>query len=168
MFGDPPRTPGGRPGVVIMLDLAGAGVGGLSREESLALLVARDEAWAAGDARVDALLVQVDELTAQVQVRALALAKDSADSSKPPSSHRPSAASWFIAEGLGRKPGKQPGEAGTAVRLVAPGRSDRHPGPDGAGQPCEVGPTSPPPSRRPLPQPDQHVTWTDTNGGTGA
>ena len=50
---------------------------GVSREEFLALLAAKD-------ARIDALLVQVGELTAQVQALVLRLGKDSSTSSKPP------------------------------------------------------------------------------------
>ncbi len=93
---------------------------GLSREELLALLAARDEALAARDARVDALLVQVGELTAQVQALVLRLGKDSSNSSKPPSldgpGRRPRGGSSRKASG--RKPGKQPGDPGTALRLV--------------------------------------------------
>jgi hypothetical protein len=67
--------------------------GELSREELLALLAARDAEWAVADvvkdARIDALLVQVGELTAQVQALVLRLSKDSSTSSKPPSSDGP-------------------------------------------------------------------------------
>jgi hypothetical protein len=49
----------------------------LSREELLALLAARDEALVGRDARIDALLVTVGELTAQVQALILKLGKDS-------------------------------------------------------------------------------------------
>jgi transposase len=66
----------------------GEGLEELSREELLALLAARDEALAARDealavrdARIDALLVQVGELTAQVQALVLKLGKDSSTSS---------------------------------------------------------------------------------------
>jgi transposase len=86
---------------------------GVSREELLAMLAAKD-------ARIDALLVQVGELTAQVQELVLKLGKDSANSSKPPSSdgpgRRPRGGSSRKVSG--RKPGKQPGQAGTALRLV--------------------------------------------------
>jgi transposase len=92
----------------------------LSREELLALLAARDEALAARDARIDALLVQVGELTAQVQALVLRLGKDSSNSSQPPSSdgpgRRPRGGSSRKASG--RRPGKQPGEPGKALRLV--------------------------------------------------
>jgi transposase len=92
----------------------------LSREELLALLAARDASEAVKDARIDALLVQVGELTAQVQALVLRLGKDSANSSKPPSSdgpgRRPRGGS--SRKRSGRKPGKQPGEPGTALRLV--------------------------------------------------
>lgn len=92
----------------------------MSREELLALLAARDEALAGRDARIDALLVQVGELTAQVQALVLRLGKDSANSSNPPSSdgpgRRPRGGSSRNASG--RRPGKQPGEAGKALRLV--------------------------------------------------
>lgn len=75
---------------------------------------------AAKDARIDALLVQVGELTAQVQALVLKLGKDSANSSKPPSSdgpgRRPRGGSSRKASS--RKPGKQPGTPGTALRLV--------------------------------------------------
>ena len=85
----------------------------MSREELLALLVARD-------ARIDALLVTVGELTAQVQALVLKLGKDSANSSKPPSSdgpgRRPRGGSSRKVSG--RKPGKQPGDPGKALRLV--------------------------------------------------
>jgi transposase len=86
---------------------------GVSREELFAMLAAKD-------ARIDALLVQVGELTAQVQALVLRLSKDSSTSSKPPSSdgpdRRPRGGSSRKASG--RKPGKQPGDAGTALRLV--------------------------------------------------
>ncbi|NLT56811.1 MAG: IS66 family transposase [Actinomycetales bacterium] len=90
----------------------------------LALLAAREEeraaADAAKDARIDALLVTVGELTAQVQALVLRLSKDSSTSSKPPSSdgpdRRPRGGSSRRASG--RKPGKQPGDPGTALRLV--------------------------------------------------
>lgn len=85
----------------------------LSREELLALLAARD-------ARIDALLVQVGELTAQVQALVLKLGKDSSNSSKPPSSdglvRRPRGGS--SRRSSGRKPGKQPGDPGAALQLV--------------------------------------------------
>jgi transposase len=92
----------------------------LSRQELLALLAARDEALAVRDARIDALLVQVGELTAQVQALVLKLGKDSSNSSKPPSSdgpgRRPRGGSSRKASG--RRPGKQPGDPGTALKLV--------------------------------------------------
>lgn len=75
---------------------------------------------AAKDVRIDALLVQVGELTAQVQALVLRLGKDSSNSSKPPSSdgpgRRPRGGSSRKASG--RRPGKQPGDPGTALRLV--------------------------------------------------
>ena len=84
------------------------------------MLAARDEALAVRDARIDALLVQVGELTAQVQALVLKLGKDSANSSRPPSSdgpqRRPRGGSSRKVSG--RKPGKQPGDPGTALRLV--------------------------------------------------
>jgi transposase len=93
---------------------------GLSRGELLALLAARDASEAVKDARIDALLVQVGELTAQVQALVLRLGKDSANSSKPPSSdgpqRRPRGGSSRKVSG--RRPGKQPGQAGKALRLV--------------------------------------------------
>jgi transposase len=92
----------------------------LSREELLALLAAREASDAAKDARIDALLVQVGELTAQVQALVLRLGKDSSNSSRPPSSdgpgRRPRGGSSRKASG--RRPGKQPGDPGTALRLV--------------------------------------------------
>jgi len=91
-----------------------------SREELLALLAARAESEAGKDARIDALLVMVGELTAQVQALVLRLDKDSSTSSKPPSSdgpdRRPRGGSSRARSG--RKPGKQPGDPGTALRLV--------------------------------------------------
>lgn len=95
----------------------------LSREELLALLAARDEALAGRDARIDALLVQVGELTAQVQALILKLGKDSSNSSKPPSSDGPGSRDRRPRGGSsrkasGRRPGKQPGDPGTALRLV--------------------------------------------------
>jgi transposase len=85
----------------------------VSREEFLALLAAKD-------ARIDALLVQVGELTAQVQALVLRLDKDSSTSSKPPSSdgpnRRPRGGSSRTK--TGRKPGKQAGTDGTALRQV--------------------------------------------------
>lgn len=75
---------------------------------------------AAKDARIDVLLVQVGELTAQVQALVLRLSKDSSNSSKPPSSdgpgRRPRGGS--SRKRSGRRPGKQPGGPGTALRLV--------------------------------------------------
>jgi transposase len=86
---------------------------GVSREELLAILVAED-------ARIDALLVTVGELTAQVQALVLRLSKDSSTSSRPPSSdgpdRRPRGGSLWTTSG--GKPGKQPGDPGTALRLV--------------------------------------------------
>lgn len=78
---------------------------------------------AAKDARIDALLVQVGELTAQVQALVLRLGKDSSNSSKPPSSDGPDSRDRRPRGGSsrkasGRKPGKQPGDPGTALRLV--------------------------------------------------
>ncbi|MGZ4556750.1 MAG: DUF6444 domain-containing protein, partial [Mycobacteriaceae bacterium] len=61
----------------------------LSREELLARLAAREASEAAKDERIDALLVMVGELTAQVQALVLRLDKDSSTSSKPPSSDGP-------------------------------------------------------------------------------
>jgi transposase len=94
--------------------------GDLSREELLTLLAAREAADAAKDARIDALLVTVGELTAQVQALVLRLSKDSSTSSKPPSSdgpdRRPRGGSSRTVSG--RRPGKQPGDPGTALRLV--------------------------------------------------
>jgi transposase len=75
---------------------------------------------AAKDERIDALLVQVGELTAQVQALVLKLSKDSSTSSKPPSSDgpgkRPRGGSSRTRSG--RKPGKQPGDPGTTLRQV--------------------------------------------------
>jgi transposase len=86
---------------------------GVSREEFLALLAAKD-------ARIDALLVQVGELTAQVQALVMRLGKDSSTSSKPPSSdgpdRRPRGGSSRTRSG--RQPGKQKGDPGTALRQV--------------------------------------------------
>lgn len=94
--------------------------GDLSREELLALIGELRAADAAKDARIDALLVMVGELTAQVQALVLKLGKDSSNSSRPPSSdgpgRRPRGGSSRKASG--RKPGKQPGDPGTALRLV--------------------------------------------------
>jgi transposase len=92
----------------------------LSREELLALIVDLRAGNGAKDARIDALLVQVGELTAQVQALVLRLGRDSSNSSKPPSSdgpaRRPRGGSSRTRSG--RKPGKQPGDPGTALRLV--------------------------------------------------
>jgi len=92
----------------------------MSREELLALIEALRAGDAAKDERIDALLVMVGELTAQVQALVLRLGKDSATSSKPPSSdgpdRRPRGGSSRTRSG--RKPGKQPGDPGTALRLV--------------------------------------------------
>lgn len=90
-------------------------------EEGLAaeLAVLRAE-LAAKDERIDALLVQVGELTAQVQALVLKLSKDSSTSSKPPSSDgpgkRPRGGSSRTRSG--RKPGKQPGDPGSTLRQV--------------------------------------------------
>ena len=96
----------------------------MSREELLALLAAREADHAAvdaaKDARIDALLVTVGQLTAQVQALVLKLGKDSGNSSKPPSSdgpdRRPRGGSSRKVSG--RKPGKQPGDPGKTLRLV--------------------------------------------------
>jgi len=95
----------------------------------LALVAAKDE-------RIDALLVQVGELTGQVQALVLRLSKDSATSSKPPSSdgldRRPRGGSSRTRSG--RKPGKQAGAAGAALRLVDdPGERIRIPAPAACG-----------------------------------
>lgn len=83
------------------------------------LAVVRAEA-AAKDERIDALLVQVGELTAQVQALVLKLSRDSSTSSKPPSSDgpgkRPRGGSSRTRSG--RKPGKQPGDSGSTLRQV--------------------------------------------------
>lgn len=98
----------------------GEGLEELSREELLALLATRDEALAGRDARIDALLVQVGELTAQVQALVLKLGKDSSTSSKPPSSDGPNRRprGGSSRKSAGRKPGKQPGAPGQALALV--------------------------------------------------
>lgn len=97
-----------------------AGSEAMSREELLALITELRAAEAAKDARIDALLVQVGELTAQVQALVLKLGKDSSTSSKPPSSdppgRRPRGGSSRTRSG--RRPGKQPGEPGTTLQLV--------------------------------------------------
>ena len=94
--------------------------GELSREEFIALIDELRAAGAAKDARIDALLVQVGELTAQVQALVLKLSRDSSTSSKSPSSdgpdRRPRGGSSRKASG--RRPGKQPGDPGKALRLV--------------------------------------------------
>jgi transposase len=92
----------------------------MSREELLALVEVLRAGDAVKDARIDGLLVMVGELTAQVQALVLRLGKDSATSSRPPSSdgpdRRPRGGSSRTRSG--RKPGKQPGDPGTALRLV--------------------------------------------------
>lgn len=92
----------------------------MSREELLALIADLRAGDAAKDARIDALLVQVGELTAQVQALVLKLSKDSSTSSKPPSSdgpdRRPRGGS--SRRSSGRRPGKQPGDRGAALCLV--------------------------------------------------
>jgi len=105
------------------LDLWVSGPEELSREELLALIGELRAADAAKDARIDALLVMVGELTAQVQALVLKLGKDSSNSSNPPSldgpgsrDRRPRGGSSRKASG--RRPGKQPGDPGTALRLV--------------------------------------------------
>lgn len=74
----------------------------------------------AKDERIDQLLVQIAELTTQVQALVLRLSKDSSTSSKPPSSDgpgkRPRGGSSRTRSG--RKPGKQPGDRGTTLRQV--------------------------------------------------
>lgn len=92
-----------------------------------ASLASRDEridelltALSVRDTRNDALLATIGELTAQVQALVLRLGQDSSTSSKPPSSdgpqRRPRGGSSRTSSG--RKPGKQPGAPGTALRLV--------------------------------------------------
>ncbi len=83
------------------------------------LAASRAEA-AAKDERIDQLLVQIAELTTQVQALVLRLSRDSSTSSKPPSSDgpgkRPRGGSSRTRSG--RKPGKQPGDPGTTLRQV--------------------------------------------------
>jgi transposase len=83
------------------------------------LAAARAEV-AAKDERIDQLLVQIGELTGQVQALVLRLSKDSSTSSKPPSSDgpgkRPRGGSSRTRSG--RKPGKQPGDPSTTLRQV--------------------------------------------------
>jgi transposase len=105
------------------LDLWVSDRDGLSREELLALIDDLRAADAVKEARIDALLVQVGELTAQVQALVLRLGKDSSNSSRPPSSDGPGSRDRRPRGGSsrtssGRKPGKQPGDPGTALRLV--------------------------------------------------
>ncbi len=83
----------------------------------LAVVRAREQAK---DERIDALLVQVGELTAQVQALVLKLSKDSSTSSRPPSSDGPGkrprgGSSRTRSE---RRPGKQPGDPGTTLGQV--------------------------------------------------
>ncbi|MET8537279.1 DUF6444 domain-containing protein, partial [Streptomyces sp. NPDC005065] len=83
-------------------------------------LTAAREREVAKDERIDLLLVQIAELTTQVQALVLRLSKDSSTSSKPPSSDgpgkRPRGGSSRTRSG--RKPGKQPGDLGTTLRQV--------------------------------------------------
>ncbi|MGH3329100.1 MAG: IS66 family transposase [Streptomycetales bacterium] len=92
----------------------------LSREDLLVLVAPLRAGDAAKDARIDVLLVQVGELTAQVQALVWRLGKDSSTSSKPPSSdgpdRRPRGGSSRGRSG--RNPGKQPGGPRAALRLV--------------------------------------------------
>jgi transposase len=91
-----------------------------SREDLLALIGVLQASLGARDERIDALLVTVGELTAQVQALVLRLGRDSSTSSKPPSSdgpdRRPRGGSSRTSSG--RKPGKQQGAPGAALRLV--------------------------------------------------
>lgn len=91
-----------------------------SAKDLLAELAAARSREAAKDERIDLLLVQIAELTTQVQALVLRLAKDSSTSSKPPSSDgpgkRPRGGSSRTRSG--RKPGKQPGDPGTTLRQV--------------------------------------------------
>lgn len=83
-------------------------------------LAAARQREAVKDERIDALLVQVGELTTQVQALVLKLSKDSLTLSKPPSSDgpgkRPRGGSSRTSSG--RRPGKQPGDPGTTLRQV--------------------------------------------------
>ncbi|MFI6726997.1 IS66 family transposase [Streptomyces atratus] len=83
-------------------------------------LAAAQSREAAKDERIDQLLIQIAELTAQVQALVLRLSKDSSTSSKPPSSDgpgkRPRGGSSRTRSG--RRPGKQPGDPGTTLRQV--------------------------------------------------
>src|SRR5512144_1862163 len=111
---------------------------------------------AAKDARIDALLVQVGELTAQVQALVLRLGKDSANSSKPPS-----------ADGPGRRPQGGQAARGSGDGAAAggrPGRADTDPGPGGlpvrdlAGRTARgrgEAPSGPRPARDPRPGGDR-------------
>lgn len=91
-----------------------------SAKDLLAELAAAREREAAKDERIDQLVIQIAELTTQVQALVLRLGKDSSTSSKPPSSDgpgkRPRGGSSRTRSG--RKPGKQPGEPGTTLRQV--------------------------------------------------
>lgn len=90
-----------------------------SRSDALvaALRAERDE----DRARTERLLVQVGELTAQVQALVLRLGKDSSTSSTPPSSDDPNRRprGGSSRERSGRKAGKQPGAPGAGLALVA-------------------------------------------------
>jgi transposase len=88
---------------------------GLTREELLAVLAARDEQNAALQRRLEELEGLVAALRAQ-------LGRDSSNSSRPPSSDSPfvkkPAAKRSSRTRSGRRPGKQPGSEGTTLRLV--------------------------------------------------
>jgi hypothetical protein len=96
------------------------------------LLAARESeraaAEAAKDARIDALLVQVAELTAQVRALVLRLSNEG-NGSKPPSSDGPSRRprGGSSRRATGRKPGKKPGDPGTTLPGVPQLVSKRSP-----------------------------------------
>jgi hypothetical protein len=121
----------------------------LSREDLLALLAESRASEEAKDARIDALLVTVGELAAQVHALVLKLGKDSQSSSKPPSSdgpdRRPRGGSSRTSSG--RRPGNG------SVSLIRPHRvtvgqsNGRHPpgsSPDRHRRPAQTAATPSP------------------------
>lgn len=87
----------------------------LTRDELLVLLAARDAEIAARD-------VQLAELRARIERLEALLRKDSSNSGKPPSSDSPfekkPARKRSSRQRTGRRPGKQPGDSSTTLRLV--------------------------------------------------
>jgi transposase len=94
----------------------------LTRDEVALLLAAKDVLLTAKDAEIAALAALVAELTARIDALEAAGRKNSSTSSRPPSSDDPHdkapARKRSSRKSSGRGRGKQPGSAGSTMRLV--------------------------------------------------